>query len=121
MNTVPGNKPLSKPSWPSADGREPFWCDAESDPIVVPIDPESDFNPLAEAIDTEIERLEATNSAIGLLMANALGELALKVRMSATFDPAEFPDRLAKLDAEIRHQKTAAGAGAWDGDEILEF
>ncbi len=119
MKSLPENRPMSNTRWFVEP--EPFW--PADDHSATPVDPESDWNPLANAIDAEITRFEALGTPTGMLMAIHLAGLAMKVRLTDTIDPTTFDDNLAKLDAEIKHQKTAAGpcSGLADRDEFEDL
>lgn len=64
---------------------------------------------LAELVDAQAEFYESWANPCGNMLANAMRELALKVRLTDASTPDEFEARKDALDAEIREQYEAIG------------
>lgn len=94
--------------------------DAESDPVLwseewdadvwsLGPDPDAATLDLAELVDRQAAAYRAWPLEAGEMIARALDELALKVRMTGATTPAEYEARIEVIDADIRSDWEARG------------
>jgi hypothetical protein len=102
----------------------PDWCDADvwvSDEDMAAIQEDfdraiardyldrSDRLKLDELVEHQAAWYRTWNSPAGQMIARALDELALKIRLTDARSPAEYEARIEVLDADVRQQWEAIG------------